>query len=80
MKKNLLSERFQISKWNNYFDLMFEDVRLERSLKIILSLTDRNIPKQSKFTDDEITIIWNLAPEKLYRQRILKEHAAMDLL
>ena len=63
-----------------YFSTMFEDVRHERSLILFLSLDDSDILKQSKFTDDEIQIIKNLALEKLYRQRISKEHVAMDLL
>ena len=63
-----------------YFATMFEDDRHERSLLLLLSLTDPDVLKQSKFTDDEINIIKNLALEKLHRQRILKEHIAMDLL
>ena len=63
-----------------YFNTIFEDIRHERSLILPLSLTDPDILKQSKFTDDEIKIIKNLALEKLHRQRILKEHIAMDLL
>ena len=63
-----------------YFATMFEDVRHERSLILLLSLTDPDILKQSKFTDDEVNIIKSLAPEKLHRQRILKKHIAMDLL
>ena len=63
-----------------YFSTMFEDVRHERSLILFLSLIDPDILKQSKFTDDEINMIKNLALEKLHRQRILKEHIAMDLL
>ena len=59
---------------------MSEDVRHERSLKLLLSLTNPDILGQSKITDDEIEIIKNLALEKLHRQRILKEHVAMDLL
>ena len=59
---------------------MFEDVRHERSLILLLSLVESSILKQSKFTDNEIEIIKNLALEKLHRQRILKEHIAMDLL
>ena len=59
---------------------MFEDVRHERSLILLLSLVEPSILKQSKFTDNEIEIIKNLALEKLHRQRILKEHIAMDLL
>ena len=60
-----------------YFNTIFEDVRHERSLILILSLTDPDILKQSKFTDDEIEIIKNIALEKLHRQRILKEYHAM---
>ena len=63
-----------------YFATMFEDVRHERSLKLLLSLTDPDILRQSNFTIDEINILKNLALEKLHRQRILKEHVAMDLL
>ena len=63
-----------------YFTTIFEDVRHERSLILLLSLTDPDILKQSKFTDDEINIIKNLALEKLHRQRILKEYHAVSLL
>ena len=63
-----------------YSATMFEDVRHERSLLLLLSLTDSDILKQSKFTDDETNIIKKLVLEKLHRQRILKEHVAMDLL
>ena len=63
-----------------FFATMFEDVRHERSLILLLSLTDPDILKQSKFTDDEINIIKNLALEKLHRQRIFKEYHAVSLL
>ena len=63
-----------------YFATMFQDVRHERSLILLLSLTDPDILKQSKFTDDEVNIIKSLALEKLHRQRLLKEHVAKDLL
>ena len=63
-----------------YFNTIFEDIRHERSLILLLSLTDPDILRQSKFTDNEIEIIKNLALEKLHRQRILKEVVAMDLL
>ena len=63
----------------SYFSNLFEDVRHERSLILLLALTDPDILKQSKFTDDEINIIKNLAQEKLHRQRILKKHHAMSL-
>ena len=39
-----------------YFNTIFEDVRHERSLIFLLSLTDPDILKQSKFTDDEKNI------------------------
>ena len=63
-----------------YFSNLFEDIRHERSMILILSLIDSDILKQSKFTDDEINIIRNLALEKLHRQRILKEYHAVSLL
>ena len=50
-----------------YFSNLFEDVRYERGLFLLLSLVEPDILKQSKFTDDEIIIIKNLAPEKLHR-------------
>ena len=63
-----------------YFSNLFEDIRHERNLILILSLVEPDILKQSKFTDNEIEIIKNIALEKLHRQRILKEVVAMDLL
>ena len=39
------------------FSNLFEDIRHERSLFLLLSLTDPDILKQSKLTDDEINII-----------------------
>ena len=49
----------------NYFINLFEDVRHERSLILLLSLTDSNILKQSGFTDNEINIIKNIALAKI---------------
>ena len=57
---------------------MFDDVTHERSLILLLSLTDPDLFRQSKLTDDEIEITKNPALENLIRQRILKEHVAMD--
>ena len=62
-----------------YFAVMFEDVRYERSLFLLLSLTDPNILRQSKITYQDSSIIKDLALEKLHRQRILKEQAAIVL-
>ena len=64
----------------NYFIKLFDNIHYERSLILLLSIVDPGILRQTKFTDDEIEIIKNLALEKLHRQRILKEHIAMDLL
>ena len=47
------------------FATVFEDVRHERSLILLSSLTDPNILRQSKFTDHENDILKNLALEKL---------------
>ena len=63
-----------------YFNTIFEDVRHERSLSLLLGLVEPDILKQAKFTDYEIDIIKNLALEKLHRQRNLKEIIALDLL
>ena len=63
-----------------YFNTILEDVRHERSLILLLSLVEPDILKQSKFLDHEIDIIKNIALEKLYRQRNLKEIIALDLL
>ena len=63
-----------------YFNTIFEDIRYQRGLILFLSLVERSILKQSKFTDHEIEIIKNIALEKLHRQRNLKEKVALDLL
>ena len=63
-----------------YFNIIFEDIRHERSPILILSLIQPDILKQSKLLDHEIEIIKNTTLEKLHRQRILKEVVAMDLL
>ena len=63
-----------------YFDNIFEDVRQERSLNLLLSLVEPDILVQSKFLDHETEIIRNIALEKLHRQRNLKEIIAFELL
>ena len=62
-----------------YFNTIFEDIRYERSVILLLSLTESDILKQSKFNDHEIEIIKNIALEKIFRQKNLKEIIAMDL-
>ena len=64
----------------HYFNTIFEDIRHERSLILLLSLVEPDILRQSKFADHEREIIKNIALEKLHRQRNLKEIVAMDLL
>ena len=63
-----------------YFATMFEDVRHERSLILLLSIVEPDTLRQSKFLDPEIEIIKNIALEKLHRQRNLKEIIALDFL
>ena len=63
-----------------YFNNIFEDIRYERAIILLLSLTDSDILRQSRFNNDEIDIIKNIALEKLHRQRNLKEIIALDLL
>ena len=62
------------------FNTIFEDVRHERSLILLLSLVEPDILNQSKFNEYEIEIIKNIALEKRFRQRHLKEIVALDLL
>ena len=63
-----------------YFNTIFGDVRHERLLILLLSIVEPDILRQSKFLDQEIEIIKNIALEILHRQRNLKEIIAMDLL
>ena len=63
-----------------HFATVFEDIRHERSPILLLALVEPDILTQSKVTDDEIEVLKNLSLEKLFKQRILKEHVAMDLL
>ena len=63
-----------------YFTTMFLDFRHERSLILLISLTEPDSLTQSKFTDYEINFLENLALGKLQIQRVLKEYAAAELL
>ena len=47
-----------------YFATMFENARQERSLILLLSLTNPDILKQSKFTNHEMNIIKILLQKK----------------
>ena len=64
----------------HYFDNIFEDVRRERSLILLLSLVEPDILRQSKFLDQEIETIKDIALEKLHRQRYPKESIALEIL
>ena len=63
-----------------YFNTIFEDIRYERGLILLLSLVEPDILKQSKFTDHEVSIIKDIALEKIFRQKNLKEIFALELL
>ena len=63
-----------------YFTTIFEDIRYERCLILLLSLVQPDILKQSNFNDHEIDDNKNIALEKLHSQRNLKEIVALDLL
>ena len=63
-----------------YFPTMFEDLKHERSLILLLSLTDPDLVKPSKLTDIELNIIKKLALEKLPRKISLKDYFALHLL
>ena len=63
-----------------YFNTIFEDIRYERGLVLLLSLVEPDILKQSKFTDHEVSIIKDIALGKIFRQKNLKEIFALELL
>ena len=63
-----------------YFNTIFEDIRYKRGLILLLSLVEPDILKQSKFTDHEVSIIKDIALEKIFRQKNLKEIFALELL
>ena len=65
---------------DQYFNTIFEDIRYERSLILLLSIVEPDILKQSKFTDHEVSILKDIALEKIFRQKNLKEIFALDLL
>ena len=52
----------------NYFLTLFEDVRFERTLILVLSLTDEGILNQVGFTENEIKTIKDIALQKVHRQ------------
>ena len=62
------------------FNNIFEDIRYERSLILLLSLVEPDILKQNNFTDHETDFIEDISLEKWHRQRNLKEIVASDLL
>ena len=64
----------------NYFANLFEDIRYERSLILLLSLTDSNILTQYGYKEDEINIIKNIALEKIHRQKQLKDYIRANLI
>ena len=62
------------------FLTLFEDVRYERTLILVLSLTDEGILNQVGFTENERKIIKDIALQKVHRQRSLKEYKAIEFL
>ena len=63
-----------------YSSNLFEDIRYERSLILLSSITDSDISEQSKFIDEETNITKKLALKKLHRQKCSKEFYAFSLL
>ena len=52
-----------------YFDNTFKDIRHERPLMLLISLTDPDVIKRNKITYQEKDILKTLALEQLPRQR-----------
>ena len=64
----------------NYFIKLFDNIHCERSLITLLSLTNPDLLRQTKVTDDEREIFRNIALQKLKRQVDLKQYVALELL
>ena len=64
----------------NYFAEIFEHVGHERLSQLILTVTDPNTLKQSKFTNHEINTMKISASEKIHRPTLLKKHIALHFL
>ena len=63
-----------------YFSNLFEDIRYQGSLSLLIPLPDPDILKQSRFIGDETNILKNLAFENLHRQKRLNEYFALQIL
>ena len=63
MKKITIIVTILNKQMEAYFATMFEDIRHGRSLILLLSLTDPDKLRQTKFTDHEASIEKNLALE-----------------
>ena len=57
---------------------LFEDIRVERSPVLSLSLIYPDTLREPKFTDDEKNFQKNLALEKLHSQKCLKQYFALQ--
>ena len=62
------------------FTIIYEDVRHEKLLILLLPLTGADVLKQSRFTGYEINIKRNLTLEKLHRQKSLKDYGNLRLM
>ena len=73
-------EKFLNKQIEQYFNNIFEDIRHERSLIILLAIVEPDILRQRKLLDHELENIKNIALEKLHIQRNLKKILAFELL
>ena len=64
----------------NFCRNFFEDVRHEKSLIILLALTDEGILRPAGFTEHGLKMIKNLAEGKLQRKTTLLKHTALQSL
>ena len=76
-EESIFEKKFK-KQMETCFATMFEEVRHERSLISLLSITDPDILKQSKITCHDINIIKNLALEILHRQKCLNASHLLD--
>ena len=50
---------------DQYVNFIFEGVRYERALILLLSIVEPHVLEQSKFTDSEVSIIKDIALKKI---------------
>ena len=79
-QEEIIIKKILNKQMEQYFSNLFEDIRYERAIILLLSIVEPDKLKQSKFTDNEVSIIKDIALKKIFRQQNFKQYVALDLL